>query len=319
MNGTVRVFDETVWKELPERFERIVRGVAQALGCKVEIEFERFNRPTINDPAMCAHARAAARRSSAPRTSSRRAYDGRRRLLRVPLRVPGCFIAVGSRNAAKGLTYGHHHPRFDVDEGCLEIGAEIMLRTARRFLDPELAPRVRGALLSLVVASCVSAVALADWLQPDPSYRDAQFLLRAAARDTVAPRPIRRASTRSAWRCCAWRASRMPRRCSAACSSCLRVTTRPKPARQDACSPIGSARPRACCRGEDRSGSRGRPLRGAAAARRVRARGRAGRSGQRRRRIELLKLLAEHPPYQVTLAGEARLPWTAGYAIPSSA
>src|SRR5262249_54668312 len=29
MNGTVRVFDDEVWKELPERFERIVRGVAQ--------------------------------------------------------------------------------------------------------------------------------------------------------------------------------------------------------------------------------------------------------------------------------------------------
>jgi amidohydrolase len=34
MNGTVRVFDDELWKELPERFERIVRGVAEAMGCK---------------------------------------------------------------------------------------------------------------------------------------------------------------------------------------------------------------------------------------------------------------------------------------------
>jgi len=50
------------------------------------------------------------------------------------LKVPGCFIAIGSRNEAKGLVYGHHHPRFDVDERCLKIGAEILLRTTRRFL-----------------------------------------------------------------------------------------------------------------------------------------------------------------------------------------
>ena len=49
--------------------------------------------------------------------------------------VPGCFIAIGSRNAARGLVGDHHHPRFDVDEACLEIGAEILMRTARKFLD----------------------------------------------------------------------------------------------------------------------------------------------------------------------------------------
>jgi len=49
--------------------------------------------------------------------------------------VPGCFIAVGSRNTSRGLTFGHHHPRFDVDEASLEIGGEILLRTARKFLE----------------------------------------------------------------------------------------------------------------------------------------------------------------------------------------
>jgi amidohydrolase len=48
--------------------------------------------------------------------------------------VPGCFIAVGSRNASKGLVHGHHHPRFDVDERCLEIGTELLVRLTRTFL-----------------------------------------------------------------------------------------------------------------------------------------------------------------------------------------
>jgi hypothetical protein len=37
--------------------------------------------------------------------------------------VPGAFLAIGSRNEAKGFTHLHHHPRFDVDEDRIAIGA----------------------------------------------------------------------------------------------------------------------------------------------------------------------------------------------------
>ena len=49
-------------------------------------------------------------------------------------RVPGVFIAVGSRNEARGLTFDHHHPRFDVDENSLALGAEALYETIRRYL-----------------------------------------------------------------------------------------------------------------------------------------------------------------------------------------
>jgi amidohydrolase len=136
MNGTVRVFDRDLWAALPGHFERIVRGVAAAFGCAAEIEFKRFNQPTVNDPAMAAIAREAAAEvvGAANVRGDVRTMGGED--FSVFLRqVPGCFIAVGSRNASRGLVYGHHHPKFDVDEACLAIGAEILLRTARRFLD----------------------------------------------------------------------------------------------------------------------------------------------------------------------------------------
>ena len=135
MNGTVRVFDRTLWEALPGHFERIVRGVAEAFHCTVEIDFHRFNQPTVNDPAMAAIAREAAAEVVGRdnvrddiRTMGGEDYSA---FLR---QVPGCFIAVGSRNAARGLVHGHHHPRFDVDEGCLAIGAEVLLRTTLRYL-----------------------------------------------------------------------------------------------------------------------------------------------------------------------------------------
>jgi amidohydrolase len=135
MNGTVRVFDPALWEALPGHFERIVRGVAETFGCAVEIDFHRFNQPTVNDPAMAALAREAAAEVVGAgnvrddvRTMGGEDYSA---FLR---KVPGCFIAVGSRNVSRGLIYGHHHPRFDVDEQCLAIGAEVLLHTTRRFL-----------------------------------------------------------------------------------------------------------------------------------------------------------------------------------------
>ena len=74
MNGTVRVFDRELWQTLPGRFERFVRGIAQAFGCEIEIKYQRHNGPTINDPKMAALARTvavSARRSSALRRCRR--------------------------------------------------------------------------------------------------------------------------------------------------------------------------------------------------------------------------------------------------------
>jgi amidohydrolase len=136
MNGTVRVFDTETWAGLPAHFERIVQGVAQALGCRAEIQYQRHNKPTINDPAMCRFAREAAIEVVGEKNvrDDVRTMGGEDFSFFLS-EVPGVFIAVGSRNESRGLNFAHHHPRFDVDEACLELGAEVLLRTARKFLE----------------------------------------------------------------------------------------------------------------------------------------------------------------------------------------
>jgi amidohydrolase len=135
MNGTVRSFDPELWKDVPGHFERVVNGVAAAMGCRAEIQFTRMNRPTVNDPAMAAIARAAAGEVvGADHVRDNVRTMGGEDFSAFLARVPGCFIAVGSRNESKGLTWDHHHPRFDVDEQALAIGAEILLQTTKRFL-----------------------------------------------------------------------------------------------------------------------------------------------------------------------------------------
>jgi amidohydrolase len=41
---------------------------------------------------------------------------------------------VGSNNPERGLIWGHHHPKFDLDEASMAIGIESMVNVALRYL-----------------------------------------------------------------------------------------------------------------------------------------------------------------------------------------
>ena len=40
--------------------------------------------------------------------------------------VPACFFRLGVRNEEKGITFGVHHPKFDIDPESLRLGVEMM-------------------------------------------------------------------------------------------------------------------------------------------------------------------------------------------------
>ncbi len=44
------------------------------------------------------------------------------------------FFLVGARNEEKGITHPNHHPRFDIDEDALPIGAKMFVHAAMRLL-----------------------------------------------------------------------------------------------------------------------------------------------------------------------------------------
>ena len=49
--------------------------------------------------------------------------------------VPGCFFFLGSANAERGLNSPHHSPTFDFDERALDLGVQMLTRTAVEFLE----------------------------------------------------------------------------------------------------------------------------------------------------------------------------------------
>jgi len=109
------------------RIREITTSIAQAFRCEATVEFPgTIYPPTVNHADALAIGRAAALN-----------VVGAEGLVVVPQtmggedfsfyaqEVPGCFCALGIGDAEKGTNVSLHHPRFQVDESALAIGAAM--------------------------------------------------------------------------------------------------------------------------------------------------------------------------------------------------
>ena len=128
---------------MPERITRIASGVAEALGCRAEVAVTNGNPAVINDPAVSALARrAAVRVVGEERVVEPVPTMGGEDMAVYFERAPGCFVFVGSANAAKGFDHDHHNPRFDFDEDALAIGCEFLVQAAEEAVAHDIPRRV---------------------------------------------------------------------------------------------------------------------------------------------------------------------------------
>jgi amidohydrolase len=140
LGGTIRTFDLKVRELVLKRVAEITSGIAEALGCQAEFRNTRLTPAVINDSATIRLVQKAARKvlpdltldESAPITM------GSEDFAFMMEKVPGCFIFVGSANAERGLDYGHHHPKFDVDERALSQAAALMAQSAIEILNSKI-------------------------------------------------------------------------------------------------------------------------------------------------------------------------------------
>lgn len=126
--GTIRTFDLAVREKVLQRFDQIVRGIAETMGCKVEILMQRVTPAVINNDDIAGKVQDTARQVLKNSTLDTAPYltMGAEDMGFVQEKVPGCYFFIGSNNAEKHLDYGHHHPKFDFDEEALSRGAALM-------------------------------------------------------------------------------------------------------------------------------------------------------------------------------------------------
>jgi amidohydrolase len=132
LSGTLRYLEPHVQKLIHAEVERAFQ-VSRTLGGDYQLEFEIGYPPMINDPGISRliHTVAAEMLGEAnvlPPEKSMGAED----FGYMTALSPGAMFTLGCR--IEGDERKHHSPRFDIDEGCLPLGAALLAEMALRFL-----------------------------------------------------------------------------------------------------------------------------------------------------------------------------------------
>ena len=135
LRGTLRSFSPVVREHLGEAVGRLVTGIGEAMRATIDYDYQAGYPATVNDPAMTEMVMDIARE-----------VVGNEHVVTSPQimgaedfsyfleQKPGCFYFVGSNNDERGLVWGHHHPKFDIDEESMVYGMDVMIRTVLHYL-----------------------------------------------------------------------------------------------------------------------------------------------------------------------------------------
>ena len=128
LKGTFRTMDENWREQALKLVEQQVRDIAIAHGATVDIEISKGYPCVENDIALTNELAIKAKE-----------LIGNDKVHDLPIRltsedfafysqlVPACFFRLGVRNEEKGIVYGVHHPRFDIDSEALILGVRMMV------------------------------------------------------------------------------------------------------------------------------------------------------------------------------------------------
>ncbi|QGU94585.1 amidohydrolase [Clostridium bovifaecis] len=141
MTGTLRYLYEggSDTAERPrQRIEKIVAGICETFNAKYEIEFIPSNFTVINDAKVANLVRKAAIEVVGEENIAPYVTMAGEDFSEFSVgNVPSTLYFVGAGNSKKGTDYPHHHPKFNIDEDALIIGAEMHVRTALEYLSPK--------------------------------------------------------------------------------------------------------------------------------------------------------------------------------------
>jgi amidohydrolase len=123
LKGTFRTMDEDWRSEALELIEKQINAIVEGMGGTAELEISKGYPFLENDPELTRKTKHKAIQ-----------FFGDDNVFDLPIRlssedfafyaqeIPACFFRLGVRNENKGITYGVHHPKFDIDPEALKIG-----------------------------------------------------------------------------------------------------------------------------------------------------------------------------------------------------
>ncbi len=135
MEGTCRAFVSEDREHLLARISELAQKVAESLRASATFEVMHNCPPCVSDAEMAQLIqRAALEAVGADLVVGVDKSTGSDDMAYFLNAVPGCYFNVGAGDKAQGYDAPHHSPRFRIDEDCLPVGVEVMLRAALEYL-----------------------------------------------------------------------------------------------------------------------------------------------------------------------------------------
>lgn len=132
LSGTVRYYADEVRSRLHDTL-RAAGAAVEALGGVVSLDLREGYPPVVNDGWATGLAAAAVSGAlGADRVVAGKPMLGAEDFAILAREAPGCFFWLG---AALDPPREHHHPRFDIDESALPLGAAALAACAVRALE----------------------------------------------------------------------------------------------------------------------------------------------------------------------------------------
>jgi IAA-amino acid hydrolase len=137
LRGTVRALSMEALRHIQQRVREIATHVAAAHRCEADTKFSGNDYPpTVNDPVCWNVAKELAAELTSPQHVTELApVMGGEDFAFYTEEVPGCFVALGTRNEALGAVYNVHHPKFKADEDALPLGTAMHVAFAFKSLN----------------------------------------------------------------------------------------------------------------------------------------------------------------------------------------
>lgn len=127
LKGTFRTMNEPWRAEALQLIEKHAKAIVEGNGGQLEIEISKGYPFLENDEELTKELKQKAI-----------GLLGEENVEDLPIRltaedfsfyaqeIPACFFRIGVRNDEKGITFGVHHPRFDIDANALKTGMQMM-------------------------------------------------------------------------------------------------------------------------------------------------------------------------------------------------
>lgn len=136
VRGTVRTISPETRERMAKRVPEIFRGIAETMGGEADVTWISGYPSIQNDAVVTEIVRDAAVRIAGEENVVENPLGlGGEDFSYFSLEVPSCFFYCGTRNEERGIVWGHHHPKFDVEEEGFVNGMAVMATAAMDYLN----------------------------------------------------------------------------------------------------------------------------------------------------------------------------------------